>query len=149
MATTISAPAGARTQYPSLTLTSVASANYVASGSLNLSADDPLDVIIEVTAKTPTVGNGQLKVFVQCSLDNTNWTTGPTSSTTTTNEPDLHFIGVLPMKDTGTHTKMFSMLASLGFIPPYHKLVCFNDTGGTLDGTVGAAYYSVVTGYSA
>jgi len=55
----------------------------------------PLDVIIEVDAATTNTpsGNKQLVVFVQESLDGTNYRSGPTSGTTTTDEPNLRLLG--------------------------------------------------------
>lgn len=78
----------------SVTLNSLASATYVAATAVDLSAVHPLDIIIELEVTPGTVsGNKQALVFVQESLDGTNYSTGPTSGTTTTDEPNLYLGG--------------------------------------------------------
>lgn len=149
--TTQSLPAAAKSEI-TISLSSLASANYVASSAVDVSAIDPLDVIIEVaavcTSTTPS-GNKRVQVFVQTSLDGTNFSTGPTSGSTTTDEPDLYLIGNLPCNAASTtHRKAFSIFAALGFVPPHLKVVCKNDLGTALS-TGCTAHYSTVTGSSA
>lgn len=126
-----------------LNLGTLASATYVASSALDLTATIPLDKTIQVEClpSTTTTGNKQLVVFAQLSLDNTNFGTGPTSGTTTTDELDLHWIGTVPCASTGAHRKFFS-LASLP-VARYMKIICKNDMGVAL--TSGNVYWADIT----
>ena len=133
----------------SLTVTgfcTLASATYVASSAYNAGTNKPKDVVIEVEAATTNTpaGNKQILVFVQASLDGTNFQSGPTSGTTVTDEPDLTLIGVIPMNtSTTTHRKMFSVAQSLGFLPQQFKVVLKNDLGVAL--TSGAVYTAEIS----
>lgn len=127
-----------------LNLGTLASATYVASAAIDLGAAVPLDLTIEVECDpnlTPS-GNKQLVLFAKLSLDNTNWSSGPESGTTATEEADLHRIGALPTNDTNTHRKMFS----LRHLPTarYIKIVAKNDMGVAL--TSGNVYRADITG---
>lgn len=125
-----------------------ASSLYVVSAEINHATNDPLDVLIDVTATTGTTptGNKQIVVFAKGSLDGTNFGSGPESATTaTTNESDLHFVGSLPMNDTTAHRKIFSLAAAYGgVLPARTKLVLKNDLGVTL--TAGSVQISEVWG---
>jgi hypothetical protein len=126
-----------------LNLGTLASATYVTSSAIDLSAAIPMDVTFEVEANangTPS-GNKQLVLFAKFSLDNTNWGTGPESGTTATEEADLHYLGSLPMNDTNDHRKFFS-LAGLP-IARYLKLVAKNDLGVAL--TSGNIYQATIS----
>lgn len=119
----------------------LASATYVASAAYVANTLKPQDVIVEVEAATTNVpaGNKQIAVFVQASLDGTNFQSGPTSGTTVTDEPDLTFIGSIPMNTaTTTHRKMFSVMTALGFLPQQFRIVLKNDLGVAL--TSGAVF---------
>jgi hypothetical protein len=103
---------------------------YVASNSINLTTNDPEDLLLDVSAATTnTPGtNKQLIVFAQVSDDGSNWSSGPSSGTTNTDEPDLYVVGVLPMGTaTNTHRKTFSLASALGFMPKYARFVFKND----------------------
>jgi len=146
----ISLPAGTRTAY-TITLNSLANGTYVASSAVDLSATDPLDIVVEVEVTPGTVsGNKQATVFIQASFDGTNYSTGPASGTTTTDEPVLHQIGILPLPTNSTlQRKQFSVMQALGFIPPHHKLIVRNDSGAAFAGSACDANYSAVLGNSA
>ena len=127
-----------------LTMSTLASATFIASSAIDLGASIPLDVTFEVECtpgSTPT-GNKQLIVMAQLSLDNTTFTTGPTSGTTATNEPDLHWIGTIVCNDNTLHRKMFSLQG----LPTtrYLKLVVKNDMGVALSS--GNIYRADITG---
>ena len=99
------------------------------SAGIDLGATIPYDITLEVVA-TPsaaTLGNKQLILFAKLSLDGTNYSTGPTTGTSATNEPDLFWIGALPCNDATLHRKMFSMSG----LPKarYMKIVVKNDMG--------------------
>lgn len=145
---------GSRTGF-TITLTSLASATYVASSAVDLhaiigSATAPVDVAIEVEITPGTVsGNKQAKVFVQVSLDGTNYSTGPTSGTTTTDEPNLVRLGSLPLLTNSTLQRgSFSLVAAVGFIPYAIKLVVLNDSGAAFAGSGCAANYATIVGDS-
>lgn len=130
-----------------LSMGTLASGAYAASSAIDLTATIPLDVTLEVEATPGTVsGNKQLLVFAKFSLDNTNFSSGPESGTTTTDEPDLHFVGALPLATNSTlQRKMFS-LAGLP-VARYMKLVVRNDSGAAL--ASGAIYSAAISGNSA
>lgn len=137
---------GTRTSLTVTGLSTLASATYVASSAYTANTNQPLDVVIEVdvaTTNTPA-GNKQLLVFVQDSLDGTNFRSGPTSGTTTTDEPNLRFLGTVPMNSvTTTQIGTFSILQSLGYVPHSFKVVIKNDLGVAL--TSGTAYTSEIS----
>ena len=147
----ITAPSGTRTLLTDSALNSLASATYVNAGTVNVSAVDPLDVVVEVEATPGTVsGNKQLAVFVQVSFDNTNFSTGPVSGTTATDEPNLRFLGALPLNTNSTLQRgAFSVMSALGYVPPYFKVIVKNDSGAALAASGHAVYHTSYTGNSA
>lgn len=125
-----------------LSLGTLASATYITSSSIDLGADTPVMVTLQVEANangTPS-GNKQLLVFVKWSLDNSNWTSGPESGTTATEEADLHQVGAVPMNDTNDHRKEIVLYPKAR----YMKVVVKNDLGVAL--TSGDVYRSDWTG---
>lgn len=129
-----------------LTLGTLAAGSYITSSAIDLGANIPLDVTLEVECNangTPS-GNKQLVVFAKFSLDNTNYTSGPESGTTTTEEADLHFVGCVPTNDTNDHRRMLSLRGLP--IARYCKIVVKNDLGVAL--TSGAVYRAYITGDS-
>lgn len=147
---TITQAQGTRTSLTVTGLSTLASSTYVASSAYNANTNKPMDIAVEVevaTTNTPT-GNKQLIAFVQASLNGTNFQSGPTSGTTTTDEPDLTLLGIVPMNTaTTTHSKMFSISAALGFVPQQFKIVLKNDLGVAL--TSGAVYTAEISYVSA
>ena len=104
--------------------------------------------MIEVTATPGTVsGNKQLVVFAKASLDGTNYSTGPESGTTTTDEPDLYYVGTVPLNtSSAVQTKTFSLAASLGGLLPYaSKIIIKNDSGAALAASGNSVYYSEIS----
>ena len=96
-------------------LSTLASATYVASNVKDNTTNQPLDVMVEVTVATTNTpaGNKQVVVFAQASYDNTNFQTGPTSGTTTTEEPVLTLLGVVPLPlASTTERKSFAVAAA-------------------------------------
>jgi len=137
---------GTRTSVTVTGLSTLANITYVAGTTVTHNTNKPVDHVYEVNVATTNAvaGNKQCKVFIQASLDGTNFTSGPTSGTTTTDEPDLIFLGVVPMNtSTTTHTAMFSIGQKLGFIPHTSKIVIFNDVGVAL--TSGTVFYSEIS----
>lgn len=130
-----------------LSMGTLAAGTYVATSSgIDLGAAIPLDRTFEIVATPGSApsGNKKLDVFAKLSLDNSNWTSGPESGTTTTNEPDLHMLGSLPLNDTSAHSKMFS-LAGLP-IARYLKIIVKNDAGVAL--ASGEVYAADISGSS-
>lgn len=126
-----------------LTMGTLGSDTYIASSSIDLGTSIPLDVTFEAVATvTSPTGDQQVILFAQLSLDNVNFGTGPTSGTSTTDEPALHWIGTLPCKSSGTHRKFFSLQGIP--VTRYMKLVARNRTGVTL--TSGFVYRADITG---
>lgn len=144
----ITAPAGSRTNLTTTALNSLASATYVNAGTIDVSAVDPIDLVIEVEATPGTVSSfKQLVVFLQVSFDGTNFSTGPVSGTTATDEPNLRQIGVLPLNANATQQRgAFSVLAALGYVPPYSKVIVKNETGAALASSGHAVNYTAYTG---
>ena len=136
-----------RTALTTTGLTTLASATYVASNTYTPNTNKPLDVIVEAelaTTNTPA-GNKQAVLFLQESLDGTNFRSGPTSGTTTTDEPNLRFLGTVPMNSvTTTQRGTFSVAQTLGYVPYAFKVVVKNDLGVAL--TTGNLYTAEISG---
>lgn len=137
---------GTRTALTSTGFSTLASATYVATSSYDCSVNDPYDVIVEVecaTTNTPT-GNKQVAVFAKESLDGTNYRSGPESGTTTADEPNLRFLGTVPMNTASvTQRGSFSIAEAFGYVPHAFKLVLKNDLGVAL--TSGAVYTAEIS----
>lgn len=128
---------GSRTQLSgaAAAINSLASATYVVLGTVthNSSGKIPLACTVELAVTPGTVsGNKQAVLFAQASLDGTNFSTGPTSGTTTTDEQDLVWVGTLPLNTNSTlQRKTFSIDAVMpsGILPYATKLILKNDSG--------------------
>lgn len=144
----ITAVVGAKTALTTSALNSLASATYVSAGTIDLTSDDPLDVLVEVAATPGTVtGNRQVVVFAKVSLDGSTWTSGPETGSTATDEPNLKFIGTVPCNTNSTQQiNTLSVVSALGFIPPHLEIVVKNDTGAALAASGHSVHYAVVTG---
>lgn len=145
---TVKQVAGTRTSLTVTGLGTLASATYVASSVKDNTTNQPVDVIVEVTAATTNTpaGNKQLLVFAVASYDNTNFQSGPTSGTTTTDEAQLTLLGILGMPTASqTEVKGFSVAAAYGgVLPPFFKVVVKNDLGVALtSGSVNTSEISV------
>lgn len=144
----ITAVIGSKTALTTSALNSLASATYVSAGTIDLTAADPLDVLVEVAATPGTVsGNKQVVVFAKVSLDGSTWTSGPETGSTATDEPNLKFIGTVPCNTNSTQQiNTLSVVSALGFIPPHLEIVVKNDTGAALASSGHSVHYAVVTG---
>lgn len=133
---TVKTVSGARTSLTSSSLSTLASATYCVSSTKDNTTNQPIDVMVEVTLATTNTpsGNKQAVVFCQASYDNSNWQTGPTSGTTTTDEPLLTFLGVVPIATASvTETKAFPVAPAYGGnLPPYIRIITKNDLGVAL-----------------
>lgn len=113
-------------------LSTLASATYAVSAVKDNTTNQPVDLLLELSVTPGTVAsNKQAVVFAKSSLDNTTFSTGPESGTTTTDEPDLTFIGVLPLNTNAVaQVKHFSVASQFGgVLPPYLKFVIKNESG--------------------
>ena len=138
---------GTRTSLTVTGFSTLAAATYAVSSAYTCNTNKPWDVIVEVNAATTNTpsGNKQIVVFVQESLDGTSFRSGPTSGTTATDEPNLRFVGVVPMNSvTTTQTGMFSIAAALGFCPFAFKIVLKDDLGVAL--TSGTVFTAEISG---
>jgi hypothetical protein len=143
---TVKLVVGTRTAVTVTGLSTLASATYVLSNDYNVSSNQPLDLLVELEATPGTVsGNKQAVLFAIASNDGTNYSTGPTSGTTTTDEADLIYIGTLPLGTNSTQQrKMFPVACAFGGSLPAHiKFVIKNDSGAAF--TAGALYVSEVS----
>lgn len=143
---------GARTELTTSALNSLGSGAYVSAGTINHTTNDPIDVLVEVTVTPGTTGgNKQVLVFAKASLDGTNFSTGPESGTTTTDEPNLVFVGSIPCNtNTTVQRGVFSLAAAFnGILPQQSKIICKNDTGAALASSGHSVHYSEVKGVSA
>ena len=138
---------GTRTALTVTGLSTLAAGTYVASNSYNCNTNKPWDVVVEVnvaTTNTPVTPK-QVLVFLQESLDGTNYRSGPTSGTTTTDEQNLRWIGTIPMNSVSTaQSGTFSVAQVLGYLPFAFKLIIKNETGVAL--TSGTVFTSEITG---
>jgi len=133
-------------------LDSLANVTYVSAGTLTLTTTDPLDVLLQVKVTPGTVsGNKQVVVFAQGSLDGTDFESGPTSGTTTTDEPNLTFIGTVPCNTNSTaQIGIFPLAPAFGgSLPQQVKIIVKNDSGAALAASGNYVKYSEVTGNSA
>ena len=131
-------------------LSSLASGNYCVSNTITFSTNDPLEVLIDVTVTPGTVsGNKQLVVFAQASIDGTNFSTGPTSGTLTTDEADLYYVGTVPLNTNSTaQRKIFALSPAYGgTLPLAGKIVFKNDSGNAF--TAGSVQTAEVWGVTA
>lgn len=148
---TITVQAGARTLLTNSALNNLGSATYVSAGDINVSSVAPLDVVVEVEATPGTVsGNKQLLVFAKVSMDGANYSTGPESSTMTTDEPNLRLLGSVPLNtNSALQRNAFSVVSALGFVPPYMRVIVKNDSGAALAASGHAVNYTTFVGNSA
>lgn len=144
----INPTAGTLTSLTSSSLGTLASANYCVSSSYNCTTNKPVDVIVETvvaTTNTPS-GNKQVLVFAQASFDAAStWQTGPTSGSTTTDEPLLTYLGTIQLQTASTtERKAFSVFNAYGFLPPMFRVIHKNDLGVALTtGTVATVEITV------
>lgn len=143
----IKQPQGTRTSLTVSGLSTLASATYCVSNTYTANTNKPLDVIVEVevaTTNTPA-GNKLYAVFLKESLDGTNFRSGPETGTTTTDEPNLLPLGVIPVNTSSvTQRGTFSIVEALGYVPHSFKIVVKNEIG--VAGTSGAAFTSEIAG---
>lgn len=133
---------GTRTQLAgaAAAMNNLANVTYAALGIIthNSGGKVPLDCLVELMVMPGTVaGNKQAVLFAQVSLDGINWTTGPSSGTTITDETNLLFIGALQLNtNAAMQSRVFSLAIPNGGILPFAtRLILKNDSGAALAAT--------------
>ena len=143
----IKQPVGTRTSLTVSGLSTLDSATYCVSNTYTANTNKPLDVAVEVevaTTNTPA-SNKLVAVFLKESLNGTDFRSGPETGTTTTDEPNLLLLGIIPMNTSSvTQRGTFSVVEALGYVPHSFKVVIKNELGVAL--TSGAAFTSEITG---
>jgi len=139
---------GSRTALSISSVATLAAATYVTSEIRTPNTNQPIDVIVEVMAGTTNApaGNKQVVVFIQDSLDGTNFRTGPTAGTSTADEADLTYLGTVPVNTSaGTmlHRGLFSIVNACGYVPYAYQVVLKNDLGVAL--TTATAFTSEIS----
>ena len=94
---TVKIVAGVKTALACAALPTLASATYAASSTYNSTTNQQLDLIVEALVGSTGVvaGNKQVVLFAIASYDGVSFQTGPTSGTTTTDEPQLTLLGTI------------------------------------------------------
>ena len=138
---------GTRTSLTVTGFSTLAAATYAVSAVYTANTNKPWDVVVEVDAATTNTpaGNKQVVVFLQESVDGTNYRSGPTSGTSAVDEPNLRFLGTLPMASVATsQIGTFSVASVLGYCPYSFKVVLKNDLGVAL--TSGTVFTAEISG---
>jgi hypothetical protein len=128
-------------------LAALANTSYVAcTSAIDLGTATPIDDILELVVTPGTVANNkQALLYIQVSLDGTNYSTGPTSGTSMVDVTNLYYIGSLPLNTaSGTQRKSFSILNTVGFCPRYYKAIVYNDSGAAF--SAGTLTHSTIVG---
>jgi hypothetical protein len=112
--------------------------------------NQPVDVVVDVvvaTTNTPASFK-QVLVFIQESLDGTNFRSGPYSGATATRELNLRQLGVVPLTTASTTEEgTFSVFQALGYVPYSFYVVIKNESGVALtSGTVFTSEISSTNG---
>lgn len=148
--TTFNPTVGTRTSlaYNGTDLSTLNSGTYVRNTTAyNCNTNKPIDVIVEVSAATTSAptGNKRLLVFISESMDGTNFRSGPTSGTTTTRAQNLRSMGNVPLTTASTtELTLFSVMATLGYIPHSFYIIIYNDLGVAL--TAATVYTTEISG---
>lgn len=138
---------GARTALTTTGFSSLAAGTYLTSEAVTAATNSPTDVIVEVRAATTGTpsGNKQVLVFAKESLNGSIFRSGPINGTSTTEEGNLKFLGVLPMPTSGSvQMATFSIVQAFGYCPHSLYIVVKNDLGVALTfGEIAKAEISV------
>jgi hypothetical protein len=137
----------------STAVASVASSGYTISNAVSTTANNPIDVIVEVeittTSTAPvTTSNQQFVVFAVASVDN-GATFGGSSNATIepADEASMRFLGTVSMRTASrTYRNQFSIFSAFGFVPDAFKIILKNENGQVVNG--GAVYTAEVFGTS-
>lgn len=123
-------------------LNSLASNGMAVSNEINVTTNDPLDVLVEVALDPgAAAGNMQAVVYAVSSLDGTNFGD-------TTNRANMKLLGVIRLPDTNPVRSNAMSIAQAfgGTLPPRFKVVVWNDSGAAFNGTGNSVQYVEVLG---
>lgn len=118
-------------------LDSLASGSKATSNEINVTTNDPLDVLVELMLDPGTTsGNKQAVVYAVSTLDGTNYSDS-------TNDDNMRLLGVMALPDTNIvrSAAMSVALAFGGTLPPRFKVVVLNDSGAAFNSSGNAAQY--------
>lgn len=151
MAGTIKTLYGTSNQAISITLTSRANGNQRGSAAVDNSSNLYLDALVQVKVKTNAAGTsatGYVIVYAYGTSDGgTDYgdgVTGTDADQTLTNPPNLRVLGVInAVANATTYVSNPFSVASLfgGKMPQLWGIVVENESGATLDASVGSAWY--------
>lgn len=133
-------------------LNSLASATYVNLGTITFGSASLISLNckleVEVTAPGTVSSNQQLLLFARASMDGTNFTSGPTSGTTATDEPNLIFIGALPLRTVSALQRgQFDLAAAFGgSLPLAAQIIAKNEVGAALPASGHNAFATLLDG---
>lgn len=122
-------------------LNSLASGSTATGVAINVTTNNPLDVLYEITIDPGTTsGNYQALVYAISSLDGTNW------SDSTNLAQNAAYVGMIYLPSTSiVRSKAMSIAAAFGGTLPRHfKVLVKNDSGAAFDGSNNAAQYEEV-----
>ena len=139
---------GARTLLTATAHNSLVNGTYVSAGVITTGAVQECSVDVMATPATVSGTYPRLYVFCRVSSDGVNYSSGPVSGTTTTNEDNLYRLGSLPLNTSaGVQSKRFDVKALLGlsYVPAFVELVLKNETGSTLAASGNSVYYNLIT----
>lgn len=142
---------GSRQTLTTTALNSLGSNTYVSAGTITFAASTlvPLSSKLEVEVTPGTVsGNQQVLVFARASMDGTNFSTGPTSGATATDEPNLIFVGAVPCRtNSALQRGQFDLAAAFGgSLPHSAQIIVKNETGAALAASGHAVYFTHLDG---
>jgi hypothetical protein len=149
---TVKSKIGSRTALTTSALNSLNNITFVSAGIITFvsSALVPLTskIEVEVTSGTISAGNSGVIVFARISMDGTNFTTGPVSGTTATDEPNLIYVGTVPCNTSSTLQRgNFDLASACGGTLPYAaQIIIKNSSGATLAASGNAVYYTNLDG---
>ena len=142
---------GSRTALTTSALDSLASGTYVSAGTITFASASLVPVTckleVEVTPGT-TSSNKQLLVFARASMNGSDFKTGPVSGTTTTDEPNLIYVGSVPLNTNSTLQRgQFDLAAAFGGALPHSaQIIVKNESGAALAASGHAVYYTNMDG---
>ena len=149
MATTIKSSYGSNNQAITCTITSLANGGARASTALDNTSNLFLDVLVVVKIKSnASTASGWVDVYAYGTADGgTTYSediTGTDGGVTLTNPPNVVWIGKIAVTTTSTTytSPPFSVARGFsGILPDHWGIVVVNNTGGTLDASVGSSWY--------
>lgn len=149
---TIKSKVGSRTTLTTTALNSLGNGTYISAGTITFISATLVSLTskieVEVTPGTISVGNSGVIVFAKISMDGTNFTTGPETGTTATDEPNLIYVGSIPCNTSSTQQRgNFDLASACGGTLPYAaKIIIRNTTGASLAASGNAVYYTNIDG---